>query len=147
MKLINKNVKIGHVHLKVSNIDRSLDFYCGVLGFTIWYAKKGVGNIQTLPAFDDRTIRKIIKKRWINIHKKHNIWSKPFRPWSFPSIREMYVLSTTNKWLRVPWIEEKNAFLSFLYSVSFNSLQEEKIFVFAHVLKFASNWKFAMVVI
>jgi catechol 2,3-dioxygenase len=25
--------KIGHVHLKVSNIQRSLDFYCGLLGF------------------------------------------------------------------------------------------------------------------
>ena len=35
VKSINKNVKIGHVHLKVSNLDRSLDFYCGVLGFTL----------------------------------------------------------------------------------------------------------------
>jgi len=25
--------RIGHVHLKVSNIQRSLDFYCGLLGF------------------------------------------------------------------------------------------------------------------
>ena len=33
-----------------------------VLGFTIWYAKKGFGSIQTLPAFGDREIRKIIKK-------------------------------------------------------------------------------------
>ena len=24
---------IGHVHLKVSNLDRALDFYCGLLGF------------------------------------------------------------------------------------------------------------------
>ena len=33
-----------------------------VLGFTIWYAKKGFGVIQTLPAFGDREIRNIIKK-------------------------------------------------------------------------------------
>ena len=33
-----------------------------VLGFTIWYSKKGFGNIQTLPAFGDKEIRKIIKK-------------------------------------------------------------------------------------
>jgi len=26
---------IGHVHLKVSDINRSLDFYCGVLGFEL----------------------------------------------------------------------------------------------------------------
>ena len=32
-----------------------------VLGFTIWYAKKGFGTIQTLPAFEDKEIRKIIK--------------------------------------------------------------------------------------
>jgi catechol 2,3-dioxygenase len=28
-------VRIGHVHLKVADIRRSLDFYCGVLGFEI----------------------------------------------------------------------------------------------------------------
>jgi catechol 2,3-dioxygenase len=25
--------RIGHVHLKVSDLQRSLDFYCGLLGF------------------------------------------------------------------------------------------------------------------
>lgn len=29
------STRIGHVHLKVSNLDRSLDFYCGLLGFTL----------------------------------------------------------------------------------------------------------------
>ena len=33
-----------------------------VMGFTIWYSKKGFGSIQTLPAFEDKEIRKIIKK-------------------------------------------------------------------------------------
>lgn len=32
---IPKETKIGHVHLKVSNIQNSLDFYCGVLGFEL----------------------------------------------------------------------------------------------------------------
>lgn len=27
--------RIGHVHLKVSDLQRSLDFYCGLLGFEI----------------------------------------------------------------------------------------------------------------
>ena len=34
-----------------------------VLGFTMWYSKKGFGSIQTLPAFEDQEIRKILKKR------------------------------------------------------------------------------------
>ena len=28
-------VRIGHVHLKVADLQRALDFYCGVLGFTL----------------------------------------------------------------------------------------------------------------
>ena len=30
---IDPRVRIGHVHLKVADLQRSLDFYCGVLGF------------------------------------------------------------------------------------------------------------------
>jgi len=32
---IPNQTRIGHVHLKVSNLQRSLDFYCGLLGFTL----------------------------------------------------------------------------------------------------------------
>jgi catechol 2,3-dioxygenase len=32
---IDPGVDIGHVHLKVADIDRSLGFYCGVLGFEL----------------------------------------------------------------------------------------------------------------
>ena len=32
---IDPGVDIGHVHLKVSDIDRALDFYAGVLGFEV----------------------------------------------------------------------------------------------------------------
>ena len=32
---IDPGVDIGHVHLKVSDLERSLDFYCGVLGFEL----------------------------------------------------------------------------------------------------------------
>jgi catechol 2,3-dioxygenase len=32
---IDPRVDIGHVHLKVADIDRALDFYCGVLGFEV----------------------------------------------------------------------------------------------------------------
>ncbi len=29
------NTRIGHIHLKVSDLQQSLDFYCGLLGFEI----------------------------------------------------------------------------------------------------------------
>lgn len=32
---IPENTRIGHVHLKVADIQRSLDFYCGLLGFQL----------------------------------------------------------------------------------------------------------------
>jgi catechol 2,3-dioxygenase len=32
---IDPGVRIGHVHLKVADLDRALAFYCGVLGFTL----------------------------------------------------------------------------------------------------------------
>ena len=32
---IDPRVSIGHVHLKVADLDRSLEFYCGVLGFAL----------------------------------------------------------------------------------------------------------------
>jgi catechol 2,3-dioxygenase len=32
---IDAAVRIGHVHLKVADLERSLNFYCGVLGFQL----------------------------------------------------------------------------------------------------------------
>jgi catechol 2,3-dioxygenase len=32
---IDRQVRIGHVHLKVADLERALQFYCGVLGFEI----------------------------------------------------------------------------------------------------------------
>ena len=34
-KPIPAGTRIGHVHLKVADLDRALDFYCGVLGFEL----------------------------------------------------------------------------------------------------------------
>jgi catechol 2,3-dioxygenase len=34
-KPINQDVRIGHVHLKVADLERSLSFYCGILGFEL----------------------------------------------------------------------------------------------------------------
>ena len=35
MSKIDPGVDIGHVHLKVADLERSLGFYCGVLGFEV----------------------------------------------------------------------------------------------------------------
>ena len=32
---IDPGARIGHVHLKVADVDRALDFYCGILGFEL----------------------------------------------------------------------------------------------------------------
>lgn len=32
---IDPGVRIGHVHLKVADLERSLNFYCGILGFEL----------------------------------------------------------------------------------------------------------------
>jgi catechol 2,3-dioxygenase len=34
-RAIDDGVRIGHVHLKVADLDRALAFYCGVLGFQL----------------------------------------------------------------------------------------------------------------
>jgi len=32
---IDPRVRIGHVHLKVADLERALNFYCGILGFEL----------------------------------------------------------------------------------------------------------------
>src|SRR5215210_5514 len=43
-RMINPNTRIGHVHLKVADIERALRFYRDVLGFQVtqWYGKSAV---------------------------------------------------------------------------------------------------------
>jgi catechol 2,3-dioxygenase len=43
---INAGVRIGHVHLKVADIDRALKFYCGVLGFELMQRMRGAAFIS-----------------------------------------------------------------------------------------------------
>jgi catechol 2,3-dioxygenase len=35
LRAIDPGVRIGHVHLKVADLERALEFYCGVLGFEL----------------------------------------------------------------------------------------------------------------
>ncbi|MBN2009830.1 VOC family protein [candidate division KSB1 bacterium] len=47
---IHPGVRIGHIHLKVANIERSLAFYSGVLGFGV---KQRIGNSAAFIAAGD----------------------------------------------------------------------------------------------
>ena len=43
---IDAGVRIGHVHLKVGDLQRALDFYCGILGFTLTTSRPGAAFIS-----------------------------------------------------------------------------------------------------
>ncbi|TMQ70258.1 MAG: glyoxalase [Candidatus Eisenbacteria bacterium] len=43
---IHPEVRIGHVHLKVADLDRALEFYCGVLGFQSMARMRGAAFIS-----------------------------------------------------------------------------------------------------
>ncbi len=43
---INPGVRIGHVHLKVADLERALSFYCGVLGFELTQRRQGAAFIS-----------------------------------------------------------------------------------------------------
>ena len=43
---INAGVRIGHVHLKVADLERALAFYCGVLGFELTQRRQGAAFIS-----------------------------------------------------------------------------------------------------
>ena len=43
---INAGVRIGHVHLKVADIERALAFYCGVLGFELTQRLRGAAFVS-----------------------------------------------------------------------------------------------------
>jgi catechol 2,3-dioxygenase len=43
---INPGVRIGHVHLKVADLERALAFYCDVLGFELTQRRHGAAFIS-----------------------------------------------------------------------------------------------------
>src|ERR1700728_2301562 len=43
---IDAGVRIGHVHLKVADLERALAFYCGVLGFELTTSRPGAAFIS-----------------------------------------------------------------------------------------------------
>ncbi len=52
---IDPQVRIGHVHLKVADLERALRFYCGVLGFPhgVLAARVLAGRQEAVHVADD----------------------------------------------------------------------------------------------
>ena len=63
--VINSSMKINHVHLKVSNLSESLNFYKSILGFKI--LKEDV----PLQKPEHATLKSV----FIELTKKKNIWN------------------------------------------------------------------------
>lgn len=85
------NTRIGHVHLKVSDLQRSLDFYCGLLGFEL------ITKYGTQAAF--------ISAGGYHHHIGLNTWyskGQPPAPASAPdcSIQRYYILNGKTSRLR-----------------------------------------------
>ena len=57
---ISAGTRIGHVHLKVSEIERSLAFYCGVLGFELQQRYGAQAAFVSAGGYHHRTSR----SRW-----------------------------------------------------------------------------------
>src|SRR5260370_23904812 len=43
---VDRGVRIGHVHLKVADLERALQFYCGVLGFELTQRRSGAAFVS-----------------------------------------------------------------------------------------------------
>jgi catechol 2,3-dioxygenase len=44
--VIDPGVRIGHVHLKVADLERAVGFYCGVLGFSLMQRRQGAAFVS-----------------------------------------------------------------------------------------------------
>lgn len=83
---IPKQARIGHVHLKVADLQRSLDFYCGLLGFEL------TTNYGTDAAF--------ISAGGYHHHIGLNVWfskNQPPAPRNHPGLFHTAILYPTRK--------------------------------------------------
>lgn len=96
---IPAQTRIGHVHLKVSDLNRSLDFYCGLLGFEL------MQKYGTQAAF--------ISAGGYHHHIGLNTWQskgQPTAPKQYPGLFHTAILFPTRKDLAVIFnrLQEKN---------------------------------------
>ena len=77
---IDPGARIGHVHLKVSDLARPLDFYCGILGFELMttYGKHihNIAATRHVPLLPLRLLASVVPTDRINHYSLDQV-SKP----------------------------------------------------------------------
>lgn len=74
--MINPNLKIGHVHLKVSNLEKSLQFYRSILGFKIVSQKEKTVFLSS-SINNDSSISLVVLTEIKNIATPYKFQHKP----------------------------------------------------------------------
>jgi len=77
IKLINPNLKIDHVHLKVSNLERSLQFYRFILGFKIVRQEQKTAFLSSSPINNNSSISLVVLSEIKNIDIPYIFQHKP----------------------------------------------------------------------
>ncbi len=74
--MINPNLKIDHVHLKVSNLEKSLQFYRSILGFKIVSQKEKTVFLSS-SINNDSSISLVVLTEIKNIATPYKFQHKP----------------------------------------------------------------------
>ncbi len=69
---IDGGVRIGHVHLKVADLERALGFYVGVLGFTLTTRYPGAAFISGRGLPSSHRPQYLGKQRWLAAASRHH---------------------------------------------------------------------------
>jgi catechol 2,3-dioxygenase len=73
--LINPNLKIDHIHLKVSNLEKSIQFYRSILGFKIVSQKENTVFLSS--SINDSSISLVVLTEIKNIATPYKFQQKP----------------------------------------------------------------------
>jgi len=73
--LINPNLKIDHIHLKVSNLEKSIQFYRSILGFKIVSKKENTVFLSS--SINDSSISLVVLTEIKNIATPYKFQQKP----------------------------------------------------------------------
>ena len=84
---VHAGTRIGHVHLKVADLDRALGFYCGVLGFEIMQRMgSAAAFISAGIALDGASDHGVSEALYLRDPDQNGVelyWDRPKEQWPF----------------------------------------------------------------